>query len=316
MIPMPGAASARRAPTQRAQPRFGCRGHATLLGARWPWAIAAFAMALGSSGCQQSNVVIPPPPTGSAALQVLANAVPGTVNRLVVEVTAVDIPTPLRFDIVVSGGSASGTITVPVGPARTLTIRAYDGGGIESHRGTTTLNVQPSANPTVSISLASLQGQQRIDVRVESLVITVTPAAVTLRVTQTARLQTVVTTATGDPVSVAATDIRWATLQPNVATVGTAGEVLGVSPGSARIVAVYAGVGGAAAITVTPAPVLQAAGDVAKCTPSDPAWAAALLDDAGNDGHAGLSSRAPRIERRVRSTYTKPTRRKPQCSAA
>jgi hypothetical protein len=277
-------------------------------------------MTLGSSGCQSNGATPPPPPpppvTGSAALQVLANGIPGTVNKLVVEVTAADIPAPLRFDIVASGGSASGTITVPVGPSRTLTIRAYDAGGIESHRGTTTLNVQPSANPTVSIPLASLQGQQRIDVRLESLVITVTPAAVTVRVTQTATLQADVATANGDPVSVAATDIRWATLQPNVATVGTAGEVLGVSPGSARIVAVYAGVGGTAAITVTPAPVLQAAGDVAERTTTAHGGAAELLDDDANGCHAGLSSRTPGIEQRVRSIHSNLNRRKPPCLAA
>jgi hypothetical protein len=238
------------------------------------------------------------------------------VNKLVVEVTAADIPAPLRFDIVASGGSASGTITVPVGPSRTLTIRAFDGGGIESHRGTTTLNVQPSANPPVAIPLASLQGQQRIDVRVESLVITVTPAAVTVRVTQTATLQAVVTTTNGDAVSAAATDIRWATLQPNVATVGTAGEVLGVSPGSAKVVAVYAGVGGTAAITVTPAPVLQAVGDVAKRTTAAHAGAAGPLDDDANECHAGLSLRTPRIEQRVRNTYSNLNRRKPRCLAA
>jgi hypothetical protein len=238
------------------------------------------------------------------------------VNKLVVEVTAADIPAPLRFDIVASGGAASGTITVPVGASRTLTFRAYDNGGIESHRGTTTLNVQPSANPTVSISLGSLQGQQRIEVRVESLVITVTPPTVTLRVTQTASLQTVVSTASGDPVTVAATDIRWATLQPNVATVGAAGEVLGVSPGSARIVAVYAGVGGTAAITVTPAPVLQAAGHVGKCITTADELTDGPVDAIAVPRPTRVSLSATRIEGPIRATFTNPNWRKPPCSAA
>jgi hypothetical protein len=272
---MPGAASARRAPTRRAMRRPGCRRRGTFLGAQRLWSLAVFAIALESTGCKPK--VTPPPDEGSAALQVVASSVPATVKTLVIELTAADIPAPRVFNVGVSGGTASGTITVPVGRSRTLTIRAYDGGGIESHRGATTVHVHPGVNPAVSISLGPLQGQQSIDVRVESLVITVTPGAVTLRVNQSARLQAAVKTAAGDLVDVAPTDIRWATLKPNVAAVGTGGDVLGVSAGSATIVAVYAGVGGSAAITVEPVLAFLGAGDPEKC-------AATLL---GTGGQAG-----------------------------
>jgi hypothetical protein len=181
---------------------------------------------------------------------VVVASLPPTVKTLVVTVTATDIPTPIVANVEVSGGSASKTITVPTGPSRTLTIRAYDASNVETHRGSTTITVQAGIDPTISVSLTPLQGDQRIEVRIESLVVSVVPPTLSLGVGQRVSLEAAVKTAAGEPVNAAATDIRWATLQPNVATVGSTGEVLGVSLGSATIVAVYGGVSGTAAITV------------------------------------------------------------------
>jgi hypothetical protein len=266
----PDAAHARRALSGRAIQRFGRRRRSPFGGARQR--VAALAILLVPPSCQPA---VTPPDSGSAALQLVASSVPATVKTLVVVVTAADIPAPKVFNIAVSGGTASGTITVPVGPARTVTIRAYDAGGIESHRGATSVNVQAGGNPTVSISLDALQGQQVIEVRVESLVITITPATLTVRVDQTVKVQAAVRTLAGDPVTVAPGDVRWATLQPNVATVGTAGDVLGVSTGSATIVAVYAGVAGTAAVKVEPAA-------TARLTPHDATRQATVSNTKGS----------------------------------
>ena len=55
------------------------------------------------------------------------------VATVVVEVTAPDIPAPLVFNFIVTDGIASGTITIPAGTGRTITIRAFDAGGVETH---------------------------------------------------------------------------------------------------------------------------------------------------------------------------------------
>jgi hypothetical protein len=246
----------------------------------WP---ATLAIALLLPGCGPD--VTPPRPSlrDEAMLRVVTSVLPAMVSTLVVEVTAADISPSLIFNITASGGTASGTISVPSGTARTVTIRAYDAGGIETHRGSKTMDVRSGANPSISISLTPIVGQQPIDVRLESFTITVTPATPTMRVDQTVTLQATVTKADGTPHPVPASDIRWATLNPSIATVSTTGEVLGLSAGPATIVAVYAGFGGAATVTVQPAPILMAAGDVAKCVatlppPASGEWTAKLIE--------------------------------------
>lgn len=53
-------------------------------------------------------------------------AVTSVVAVVVVEVTAPDIETPLAFNLDVVDGTASGTITVPAGSDRTITVTASD----------------------------------------------------------------------------------------------------------------------------------------------------------------------------------------------
>src|SRR3989442_14600489 len=91
------------------------------------FSIASFALAsvlvLGACG----DSVDPGP--GHGTLIVRADVSAAAVATLVAEVTAPDIPTALVFNIPIAGGVASGTITIPAGSNRTVTLRAYDGGG-------------------------------------------------------------------------------------------------------------------------------------------------------------------------------------------
>jgi hypothetical protein len=279
----PGVASARRVliPRLLRRERRGAVG----VGARRLWPAVAVAVALQLPGCVGDVTPPRPPLRDQATLRVVTSTLPAFVNTLVVEVSASDITPPLIFNIAASGGTASGTIAMPAGSARTVTIKAYDAGAIETHRGSKTIDVQPGANPSVSIALMPIAGTQPIDVRLESLIITVTPATGSLRVDQTitGMLQASVATTGGTPVPVGPNDIRWATLQPSIATVGVDGSVTGVAAGTATVVAVYQGFGGAATITVQPAPILMAAGDIAKCVatlppPASGEWTAKLLD--------------------------------------
>jgi 3',5'-cyclic AMP phosphodiesterase CpdA len=282
VITVPGVTMVRRVLAGRWFRRAGRRDWGGVHVRRLSTAILV-ATGLLLHGCGQD--VTPPHPSlrDQAALHVVASVLPSMVSTLVVEVTAPDLAASLIFNIVASGSRASGTITVPSGASRTLTISAYDASGIETHRGATTINVQAGDNALVSVALMPRQGQQPIDVRIEGLVVTVTPGTAAMRVEQTASLQAAVTTTSGTPIPVPASEIRWATLNSSIASVDLQGSVLGLNAGTATIVAVYAGVGGAATITVQPAPLLMAAGDVAKCQPTLPApasgeWTAKLFD--------------------------------------
>jgi hypothetical protein len=135
---------------------------------------------------------------------------------------------------------------VPAGSSRTVVIRAYDAAGIETHRGQATINVVEGTNPTVSITLLPLTGNQPIVATIGTFVVTVSPSVDTLTTGDTVRLHATVMTATGDTV----VSVQWATLNPGRATVDTAGLVTAGSPGAVQIVATFAGVGGSAAIQV------------------------------------------------------------------
>src|SRR2546427_7686841 len=116
-----------------------------------------------------------PPAQGQAHLAVTANVMGTAVATVVVEVTAPDITTPLVFNIVVADGVASGTITIPAGTARRITIRAFDAGGVLTHSGAATVSVQAGTNPTVSPTLSPLARDRPIEAHPRRLTIHRTP---------------------------------------------------------------------------------------------------------------------------------------------
>ncbi len=181
-----------------------------------------------------------------ASLQVFLSLNSSAIASVVVTVTAPDIADTLAFNLTIQNGTASGTIVVPTGSNRTVTVRAYDAGGIETYRGQKTINVLEGTNPTVTITLLPLTGNQPIVVTIGSYILTVSPAVDTLKAGDTVRLHAVVMTASGDT----AVPIQWATLNPGRATVDTSGLVTAGSPGAVQIVATFGGVGGAAALQV------------------------------------------------------------------
>ena len=183
------------------------------------------------------------PGRDQGTLIVRADVSGSAVVTLVAEVTAPDIPTALTFNIPIAGGVASGTITVPAGSDRTVALRAYDDGGIRTHTGGVTIDIQPGANPNVSITLEPLTGDQPIVVTLGSFTITVTPPSATVDVAGTVQLSVSITVT--DPVS-------WATPNPGVATVTAAGLVTGAGAGSTKITATFHGAAGTATIDVTP----------------------------------------------------------------
>lgn len=172
------------------------------------------------------------------------------IDQVVVEVTGPGIDPPLAFNLTISGGTASGTITLPVGSDRTIAISVYDTGGILTHEGSRTIDVVQGTNPTVPITLYPLAGDVPITAELGGLVLTVTPGTATLAVGETVQLQATVIDSLGNPV---AATVLWATLNPGLATVDGTGLVTGVAVGDVQVSATYAGVGDVADLTITAA---------------------------------------------------------------
>jgi hypothetical protein len=189
------------------------------------------------------------PGAGHGTLIVRADVSAAGVATLVAEVTASDIPTALVFNIPIVAGVASGTITIPAGSSRTVTLRAYDAGGILTHDGSATLNIQSGSNATVAIILTPLTGSQAIVVTLGSFTISVTPPSPTVGIGGTAQLAASITDWNGNPTNDA---VSWATQNPGIATVDANGLVTGAGVGSTKIAATFHGATGTATVTVGP----------------------------------------------------------------
>jgi uncharacterized protein YjdB len=182
---------------------------------------------------------------------VRADVSASAVATLVAEVTAPDIPVALTFNIPITSGIASGTITVPSGSGRTIALRAYDAGGILTHMGSATLNIQPGTNASVAITLMPQTGDQPIVATLGSFAINVTapPPPNDLNIGETEQLGASIIDWNGNPI---VGTVSWATSDPGIATVDAAGLVTATGVGSTKIAATFRGATGTATITVTP----------------------------------------------------------------
>jgi hypothetical protein len=189
-------------------------------------------------------------PTGGQATLIVRADVSGTaVATVVVGVTAPDIPAALVFNIAVVNGVALGTITVPAGSNRTITMRAFDAGGVETHSGSITMNVQPGSDPTLSIVLQPLTGDVPINATLGSILVAVAPSTASRVIGDTVRLTASMTDWNGNP---AVGTVSWATNNPGVALVDTSGLVKAFGAGTTTVSATFQGAAGHATITVTP----------------------------------------------------------------
>lgn len=192
-----------------------------------------------------------PAPGPPATLTFRASVPSPAVSTLVAEVTAADIADPLVFNFELGAdGTVDGEITIPSGAARTITIGAFDAEGTRTHEGSATVDVVPGDNPTITIVLAPLPGEQPITVVLGEFLVDVQPDAATVAVDETVQLTVTITDSEGNTVDA---DATWATDAPAVATVDEMGLVTGVTEGGARIVASFAGVADLSDVTVGPA---------------------------------------------------------------
>src|SRR5437899_10184741 len=209
----------------------------------------ASVLALGS--CLERDPMGSGPSSVTTTLLVQADITGTAVATVVVEVTAPDIPTTLVFNVPVAQGVALGTITVPAGSNRTIALRAFDAGGVETHSGSVTVNIQPGTNPTIALVLMPVTGSVPINATLGSFAVSVTPAVRALMIGDTVNLTATILDASGQPV---AAPVGWGTLIPAVATVVSTGQQTGrvtaIRPGRATVVATYGGTAGPATIDV------------------------------------------------------------------
>jgi len=214
---------------------------------------AGIALLLALLSCVQQEPLGPNSPTGAAraTLLVQASLVGTPVARLVVQVSAPDISPPAVFNIPIANGMAAGTITLTAGSQRVLTLQAYDAGGVETDSGSVTITVQPGTNPPVSIVLTPLTGNLPITATLGSFTVSVTPAAESLTVGDTAKVTASILDANGHPVT---DQVTWATLAPTVASVVSTSQltsrITAIGPGQTTVFASYGGVGASVAVKV------------------------------------------------------------------
>ena len=200
---------------------------------------------------------LPGDPTGTharpaeAKLLLQADLSGTAVATVVVQVTAADIPSPLVFNVPVAQSQAIGTITVPAGSSRTISLRAYDAGGVATHAGSVTVDIQPGANPMITIVLQPLAGDLPITVTLGSFTVTVTPSLDTLLVGDTISFTATIHDANGNPVSA---QVAWGTLTPARASIVTTGlqtgRVTANRPGQTSVLATYGGTAATATVIV------------------------------------------------------------------
>jgi hypothetical protein len=214
------------------------------------WLGLALVSTLGLASCLSEPTDSGPRPP-EARLLLRADLSGTAVATLVVEVSAPDIIPPLLFNIPIVAGAAVGTITVPAGSNRTIAIRAYDAGGVETHGGSVTVSLQPGANPTIAIVLTPLTGEVSIEVTLGSFAVIVTPAADSLLIGDTLSLRATILDANGTPVP---GQVVWGALSPRAASVVSTGtqtaRVTAIRPGRTTVVATYAGTAGPVALAV------------------------------------------------------------------
>lgn len=176
-----------------------------------------------------------------------------TINTVSVEVTGAGITQPLVYNIPVSNGTASGSIDVQPGSARTITVRAFDAQGVQTHEGSTTVDVKPGSNPPVTVTLIPRAGSVPIEVSfgsvfIQLMQVTWPDLPYGYSIGSVARFEAVVMSSDGTPIPGAT--VRWASLDPSVMSMTQDGQGYANAQGTTDIVATWNGYGAAVRVNV------------------------------------------------------------------
>lgn len=213
------------------------------------------AAATMAAACDHSTA--PQPQHGSAQMYIQAVFNSANVpSKVVVEISAADLnPNPLIYNLTVVNDTAKGTVTIPAGSARTITIKAYDATGVETYTGTATQDVQVGTNNSVTIPLTH-SGDQPIVATFTTFTVSLSSTTVSVNVGANATIAVTVKGSDGSTITPAAGSVTCATDNPAIATVAVGSDnsscvVTGVLTGqSTEIMATYSGLGAAATVNV------------------------------------------------------------------
>jgi|GEM_PF-3904266 len=116
-----------------------------------------------------------------------------TIEEAALEVSGPGIARPIVQNLVLEDGvRAYTTVMVPVGSARTFTVRGYAGSAIETHRGSATIDIDPESSGFLEIELERLLGELPIEVGIGSYSLTLSPVLDTLAVGESLEYEVVV----------------------------------------------------------------------------------------------------------------------------
>lgn len=195
-------------------------------------------------------------PQGSAVLPFHATLPSNVlVPVIVITVTGPGINTPIVNNIPVSGGSANGNISVPIGTSRTILAEAFDTNTTVLYSGSVTVNVTAGTNPTVSFALGAGIGTVPITAVVGNVTLTLSPPTASVRAGNNVTLTGVVKDAFG--VTIPGAPVNYATTLPPKAWVLASGIVTGLDSGTVVISATSLGAVSNSTITVTPGTALD-----------------------------------------------------------
>jgi hypothetical protein len=216
--------------------------------------LSMLALTLVVVACSDQMTPAQPDTEPQMAMVPVSVAAAPAISTLTITVSASDITSDLVFNVTMTNGEATDTITIPAGSDRTITVRGFDTSGIETHRGSKTVNLTEGVNAQLTVVLSSLTGYQPLVVALGETSVAVTPDSASVLVGGTTQLAAVVTDEAGDTLGV---NVRWASSHPAVATVDNAGLVSGISVGAASIVGTFGGaIGGATVSVAAPPPTL------------------------------------------------------------
>lgn len=199
----------------------------------------AIVLCVGSIiGCS-SDVGETGPDHGQASVPVFV-AAPAYVRTITIAVSGSGIPDSLVYNFQVdSNGTARGTLAVPAGSNRRIVGRAFDSLGVNTHEGDTTVTLVPGPNAPLSLILRPLADTAAIVVTFGSYSISVTPGDTSTGTAAMIVYSAVVHDELGHVV--AGAQVRWASSNPAIATVDSAGHATALSDGTAQISAAYGG---------------------------------------------------------------------------
>ncbi len=216
----------------------------------------------------------PPDPSDIASLHLFIRSGGSDIQTLGVEITASNLAGVRGYALTVAGGVSTVPMEIPVGRGRSMTVRALDAFGLETHRGATTFDLSADVNPLITFTLEPSDNRQPVSVTLATFLLLVEPEAPATVLDRPVSLLGRRVNPTGDTTTVVPT---WTSEDLSIATVDDAGVVTPLALGAVNIQADVDGTSAIAVVTIEPA-VMAGAGDIAVCSSTDDEATASLLD--------------------------------------